>query len=311
MFIMDCIPYRHNLQAEIDSMDTQLLQAFVAVVEHDSFSGAADALHLTQPAVSKRVALLEQQVDRRLFDRIGRRVALTEAGRLLLPRAQAVMRELKAARRDMQDLRGGVRGTLSMAISHHLGLHRLPALLQRFIESYPGVRLDIDFLDSEKAHERVLLGQIDMAVVTLAPTEHLTLKQHTLWHDTLVLAVAAGHPLASRKMVDLQQLSRFRAILPGLDTYTGRIVKALFDAEKLPLDLSMSTNYLETIRMMVSIGLGWSVLPRTLVESPLVELPLRDHTLVRQLGVVTHRQRSLSNAARALLDLLTEETARE
>lgn len=288
-------------------MDTQLLQAFTAVIEQGSFSDAAEALHLTQPAVSKRVALLEQQLDCRLFDRIGRRVALTEAGRTLLPHAQTVLRELAAARRDMQDLRGGVRGTLSMGISHHLGLHRLPPMLRRFIEQYPQVRLDIEFLDSEEAYERVLLGQVDIGAITLAPEERPSLQQQTLWEDELVVAVAAEHPLANSGRLQLRQLSAHRAILPGLNTYTARIVKALFDREQLRLDVAMSTNYLETIAMMVAIGLGWSVLPRSLVdERQLVGLELHGHRLSRQLGLVTHRERSLSNAARAFLGLASE-----
>lgn len=285
-------------------MDTQLLQAFAAVAESGSFSAAAEQLHLTQPAVSKRIALLESQLDCALFDRIGRQIALTEAGRALLPHAQAVLHELRAARRHIQDLRGGVTGLLTMGISHHMGLHRLPPLLQQFTQQYPEVRLDIDFLDSEEAYERVLLGEVEIGVITLAPEEKPSLQQITVWHDELVVTVARNHPLATQKRVTAQALSRHRAILPGLNTYTGRIIKTLFEQQRLPLDVSMSTNYLETIKVMVAIGLGWSVLPRTLVDDQLCALALTGQKLSRNLGVVIHRERSLSNAATAFLRLL-------
>jgi len=109
--------------------------------------------------------------------------------------------------------------------------------------------------------------------------------------------------------LSLHDLSEHRAILPGLNTYTGRIIKGLFDGQRLPLDIAMSTNYLETLKMMVSIGLGWSVLPKTLVDQSLRTLAIRDHVfnehaLSRNLGAVVHRERSLSNAATALLALL-------
>lgn len=289
-------------------MDTQLLQAFAAVAESGSFSAAAEQLHLTQPAVSKRIALLEQQLDCRLFDRIGRQIALTEAGRALLPHAQSVLQELRTARRHIQDLRGGVTGLLSMGISHHMGLHRLPPLLQQFTQQYPQVRLDIDFLDSEEAYERVLLGAVEIGVITLAPEEKPSLQQTALWRDDLVVTVARRHPLAAQKRVTAQALSGYRAILPGLNTYTGRIIKGLFEEQRLPLDVSMSTNYLETIKVMVSIGLGWSVLPQTLVDDSLCALALSGHKLSRNLGVVTHRERSLSNAATAFLQLLLAQT---
>jgi DNA-binding transcriptional LysR family regulator len=285
-------------------MDTQLLQAFAAVADSGSFSTAAVQLHLTQPAVSKRIALLEQQLDCRLFDRIGRQIALTEAGRALLPHAQSVLQELRAAKRHIQDLRGGVTGLLTMGISHHMGLHRLPPLLQQFTQQYPQVRLDIDFLDSEEAYERVLLGQVEVGVITLAPEEKPSLQQITVWCDELVVTVARNHPLAAQKRVTAQTLSGYRAILPGLNTYTGRIIKALFEQQRLPLDVSMSTNYLETIKVMVSIGLGWSVLPKTLADDSLCCLALSGHKLSRNLGVVMHRERSLSNAAAAFTQLL-------
>src|ERR1700710_392239 len=97
----------HSQQESID-MDTQLLQAFASVAEGSSFSIAAEHLHLTQPAISKRIALLESQLDCKLFDRSGRQITLTEAGRALLPHAQLVLQELRSAKRHIQDLRGGV-----------------------------------------------------------------------------------------------------------------------------------------------------------------------------------------------------------
>lgn len=290
-------------------MDTQLLQAFASVAEGGSFSIAAEQLHLTQPAVSKRIALLEGQLDCRLFDRVGRQITLTEAGRALLPHAQSVLQEIRTAKRHIQDLRGGVTGVLTMGISHHLGLHRLPPILKRFTHDYPAVRLDIDFLDSEEAYERVSLGEVEMGVITLAPEAKPSLDQIALWRDELVITVAPDHPLAKQKKLSLHDLSEHRAILPGLNTYTGRIIKGLFDEQRLPLDIAMSTNYLETLKMMVSIGLGWSVLPKTLVDQSLRTLKIRDsvfneHALSRNLGAVVHRERSLSNAAAALLALL-------
>ncbi len=285
-------------------MDTQLLQAFAAVAETGSFSTAAEQMHLTQPAISKRIALLENQLDCSLFDRAGRQITLTEAGRTLLPHAQSVLQELRAAKRHIQDLRGGVTGLLTMGISHHMGLHRLPPVLQQFTEQYPDVRLDIDFLDSEEAYERVLLGEVELGVITLAPEAKPSLQQTPIWKDELVVTVARNHPLASQQRVSARTLSHYRAILPGLNTYTGRIIKTLFEQQKLPLDVSMSTNYLETIKVMVSIGLGWSVLPKTLVDDTLCGLALNGQKMNRDLGVVMHRERSLSNAANAFLKLL-------
>ena len=141
-------------------METNNLNAFVLVAENGSFSAAAQKLHLTQPAVSKRVATLEEQLDTVLFDRIGRTVTLTEAGRALLPHARAVQQELAAAERSVRDLDGDVAGHLRLATSHHIGLHRLPPVLSYFNRQYPGVQIDIEFTDSEQAHEMIGRGEI-------------------------------------------------------------------------------------------------------------------------------------------------------
>ncbi len=127
-------------------------------------------MHLTQPAVSKRVAQLEEQLNAALFDRIGRTISMTEAGAALLPHARAVLLELQAAQQSVRDLAGEVQGTLRLATSHHIGLHRLPPVLSYFSKAYPAVQLDIDFMDSEQAYELTLRGEVELAVVTLAPS---------------------------------------------------------------------------------------------------------------------------------------------
>lgn len=280
------------------------MQAFLAVADSGSFSIAAEELHLTQPAVSKRIAALESQLDSPLFDRLGRTVQLTEAGRALLPQAHNILRAVQQARRSIDDLQGEVSGTLSLGISHHIGLHRLPPVLEAFSKRYPRVRFDIQFMDSEEAYEQINLGRIELGVVTLAPAGSNPLQRRPIWHDQLLIAVSRHHPLASATSVELDVLSQHTAILPGLNTYTGQIVKALFREHALRLDVSMETNYLETIKMMVSIGLGWSVLPHTMIDDSIHPLTLSGVSLQRILGCVYHPERSLSNAANAFVEAL-------
>lgn len=285
-------------------MDINSLNAFIQVAETGSFSEAANRLHITQPAVSKRISSLESQLENRLIDRIGRKVELTPAGATLLPRALAIINELEDTRRSLSNLSGDISGRLNLAISHHLGLHRLPPILREFSQRYPDVTLDIQFLDSEVAYEAVAQGRIELAVITL--TEQVSAKIHaqTIWEDPLAFVAATSHPLAKETKVTLKTLSQHGAILPELNTFTGTITERLFNEQKLPLNVSMTTNYLETIRMMVSLGLGWSVLPITLLNEQLCRLEVENIRLERQLGAIHHTERTLSNAARAMLELL-------
>ena len=284
-------------------MDTQNLKAFLLVAETCSFSQAAEMLHLTQPAVSKRIALLEEQLGAGLFDRIGRNVSLTEAGKALLPHAESVQRELDAAQQSVRDLAGNVAGQLRLATSHHIGLHRLPPVLSHFSKTYPEVHLDIEFMDSEQAYDEIMRGGAELAVVTLAPSSEASLITHPVWHDPLDFMAASDHELLqSGSAPTLASMAGYPAILPGLNTYTGQIIKGLFDQHGLQLQVSMATNYLETIRMMCSVGLGWTVLPRSMRDASLARLPVKDVSLERTLGLVYHRGRSLSRAASAFID---------
>ena len=285
-------------------MDTQNLQAFLLVAQTGSFSLAAERLHLTQPAVSKRVALLEELLGADLFDRIGRTVSLTEAGKALLPHAQRVQQELQQAMQSVQNLEGGVGGELRLATSHHIGLHRLPPVLSHFSQAFPAAHIDIDFLDSEQAYEMIMQGTAELAVVTLAPAEQQNMVTRRVWRDPLDFMVQPGHALASRTNLQLSELSDHPAILPGLNTYTGQIIKRLFDQRKLPLRVSMATNYLETIRMMASVGLGWTLLPRSMQDNTLVSLDIEATHPERTLGCVYHRGRTLSRAAEAFIEVL-------
>lgn len=292
-------------------MDIQNLRAFLLVAESGSFSLAAEKLHLTQPAVSKRVAQLEEELETPLFDRIGRTVRTTEAGDALLPHARAVQREIQAAQQSVRDLAGDVGGRLRLATSHHIGLHRLPPVLSYFSQAYPGVHLDIDFMDSEQAYDLTLRGEVELAVVTLSPDPVAHSVTHAIWADPLDFMAQAGHALSARKTVDLDELSEHPAILPGLNTYTGQIVKGLFDRRGLPMQVAIATNYLETIRMMSSVGLGWTVLPRSMRDDSLVALPVKDARIERTLGVVHHEGHSLSRAAKAFIEALKAQAESE
>ena len=284
-------------------MDNQNLKAFITVAEVGSFSDAAEQLYLTQSAISKRIALLEQQIGKRLFDRIARQVSLTEAGKELLPRARRILQEYENALQAINDLSGEASGTLRLAISHHLGLHRLPPILKQFAQQYPNVTLDIEFMDSEKAYEQVLHGESEVAVITLALESHHNIYSKKIWDDPLRFICAEDHPLAALKKPALKDLAEYPIILPGLNTYTGRIIQNLFQKEGIPLKAPMSTNYLETISTMVEIGLGWSVLPETLVRG-LYVMPFDQVSIERELGYIHHKKRSLSNAAMAFLGLM-------
>jgi len=282
-------------------MDIQNLSAFICVSQQHSFSKAAEQLFITQPAVSKRISTLENELNIRLFDRVGKHIQLTEAGRALLPSALRILAEVDESKRAIGNLNEQVGGRLSIATSHHIGLHRLPPVLRAFTQQYPEVDLDIRFMDSEEACNCVLRGEVELAIATLPEKNWPQLHSQIIWRDPLDIVISNQHPQANLSQMSVAALSKIPAILPSQNTFTRELLEHALGLNQQNLNIAMETNYLETIKMMVSIGLGWSVLPISMLTSDIAIMNIRGIEFERLLGVVNHPQRTLSNAANRLL----------
>ena len=284
-------------------MEINELKAFIAVTENGSFSGAARKIHLTQPAISKRIAHLEERLNQPLFDRIGHQVTLTEAGERLLPHARTILGALQNGLRDVSKLNAKPSGTLRIATSYHVGLHHLPDILKSYYNDYPEVELDLRFMDSEDALAGVEKGDIELAIITLPLELPEHLQAQTLWNDPMQIVCAKDHPLAGSS--DIHDLAEYPAILPDTYTITRQLVESALNNKGLQINVRLSSNHLESIRMMVEIGLGWSVLPETLSSDKLYPCHSDSITFIRDLGIVTHRQRTLTKAAELIIDRMT------
>lgn len=282
------------------------LTAFIKVAETGSFSLASEQLFITQPAVSKRIASLEDHLDIRLFDRIGRQVLLTEAGLKLLPQAKQILQDINQAKSSILELQEEVSGDLKMATSHHIGLHRLPTILKQYQKQFPNVLIEIDFTQSEEAYQQVHKGDVELAVITLANKQEEQIESIAIWSDPLMCVVSHEHPLAQMENVELAQLASYPCVLPNQNTFTRQMVDQVLGKNHLKPNVRMSTNNFETLTMLVSIGWGWSLLPSTLVNDKLKVLKTTELTLERKLGVIYNKQRTLSRSANMMIAMLKE-----
>ena len=285
-------------------MQINQINAFLAVAEFESFSLAAEKLHITQPAVSKRIRQLESNMNTELFDRIGKRSILTPNGRAFKPHAERILHELSSYRSSLSQQQDEPAGILSFATSHHIGLHRLPQRLREFKIRYPQVDLDLHFMDSEDACVAVANNELELAIVTLPELADDKLNCEPIWIDQLVVVMAADHELATVNGIDTRLLLEHAAIMPSLGTFTRKIINNLFSASENRINIILETNYLETIKVMVSANLGWSILPESMVDSSLVSRHLSGLDVRRPLGIVTRKKRTLSLSSNAMIDLL-------
>ncbi|OOS07723.1 transcriptional regulator, LysR family [Moraxella cuniculi DSM 21768] len=287
-------------------MNTINLATFVAVMQTGSISAAAEKLYITQPAVSKRIKNLEDEFGTVLFDTVGRSIIPTDAAHDLLPYVRRWLDDYETCKASLQHAKETVSGRLTIGTSHHIGLHHLAPVLKRFIQTYPAVQLEVRFVDSEEAHKLVLEGEIALAFLTLPPTFDRRLNYHTLWSDPLYFVTGTLSPLAQKSKVSLMQLAHYPAILPAANTFTSQITLAEFAKYNLRPYATMSTNPLESIRMLVSVGLGWSVLPETLINQDLIKIDMAETIeLQRHLGLVTNPNLTRSASMQALLSILS------
>lgn len=285
-------------------MDIAAMQALVAFAETGSFSRASEQLFITQPALSKRIAALEASLGVVLIDRLGRNTRLTEAGENLTDSARRILTDISNSCDSVRSLKHEVAGRLQLATSHHIGIHRLPPILKAYTQACPQVDLDLKFMDSEHACELVSQGRIELAIVTLPESPAENLETQLIWPDPLTIVCANDHPLCGSKNVSPKQLAAHPAVLPARGTVTRGIVLDAIAPHGVNISTSMETNYLETIKMMVSVGLGWSALPESMVDDGLSSLTTKSITMQRQLGSVRLKDRTLSRAATALLELV-------
>lgn len=289
-------------------MDTASLKTFLAIAETGSFSLAAERLYVTQPAISKRIQSLENELGAKLFDRVGRQTILTPAGEVFFNRAQSILQQLEDSQREIDNLSGEVTGTLQIGTSHHIGLHHLPPVLKRLHQQYPELILDIQFMDSEAAYREVLTGKLELGIITIPSLATQELNACIVWEDPLEFVVSKNHILASKlsssRTLNAKELAQYDAILPAKNTYTRQILETAFNKIQCNIKTTLSTNYLETIKMLVNVGLGWSLLPRSMLGKEVVIFQIPRMQLQRNLGIVWHPKRTLSNGARVMMDLL-------
>lgn len=276
------------------------LQAIVCVFEMGSFSLAAQKLNVTQPTISRRIADLEAILDIRLFDRIGPRVIPTDAARLLYPKAKHILLTAEDTHRLFRNLSGKVIGQLNLGMSGYIAESYLRPIMQLFTSKHPEVELNIRlFGNSADAYHLLELNELDLALATLPSTPIPNLKTSILWQDNLVFVVSKSHPLAKIKEMTFDQLVTYPAIVPESGTLTRQIIDNFFAKHQLSIflapQISKPTNF-SVIKMMVSIGLGWSILPTFILDKTFYQLPLASDLLVRNLGISQHAKRTSSNA---------------
>jgi DNA-binding transcriptional LysR family regulator len=288
-------------------MELRHLRYFEAVARLNHVTRAAAELHVAQPALSKQLRDLETELGVALFDRIGRRVQLTEAGMALLPHARAVLAQVDAARAAMAERVGLQRGLATVGAPPTVGTHLLPGALAAFNARYPGIELRLREAGISTLIEQLAAGMTDLAVVAL-PVDDPGLAVAPLFSEELVLAVAPQHGLASRRSTAMAALADEPFVLspPNYELREATLT-ACRQAGFSPR-VVLDGGEMDTLLRFVAAGLGVALVPQLALEgsNDIVSLSISDQKLRRSLAVVWRSDRVASPAARALREFLVD-----
>jgi len=289
-------------------MNIQHLITFSRVKQTGNITQAAIELGITQPAVSKRLAALELQLGSELFFRIGTGLVLTQAGEILSPVCENILKLIADTQHEIQSLGNSLSGKLVIACSHHIGLYRLPQLLAEYKNNFPAVDLQFHFTESEDAYHQVQSGVVDLALLTLPEKADNQVIQKLIWSDEMEIMIANSHPiLKSKHLSDLQKLLKIPAIFTDDTDFTRLMLEQKFSNYQLNKSNNFGANNLELIRMLVESEQGWGVLPTSMRNQKLRSIKLAELSFNRPLGYAHNKQRNLSKTAEEFIQLLLAE----
>jgi DNA-binding transcriptional LysR family regulator len=286
------------------------LKVFEAVARHNSFTRAAEELFLTQPTVSMQVKQLTKAVGMPLFDQVGKRLYLTQAGEELVKTCREVFEKLDQFEMTVADLKGLKQGRLRLAVIT-TAKYFVPRILGPFCKRYPGIDISLQVTNHEQILNRLSENLDDLYVMSQLP-ESIEVTYQPVLENPLVVLAPADHPLAEEKNISLERIAAEPFIMREPGSGTRKSVQSLFDEHKLSLKVQLDLGSNEAIKQAIAGGLGVSILSlhTMALESPGRQLTILDvehFPIERYWYAVYPSGKQLSIVARAFLDYLLNE----
>jgi DNA-binding transcriptional LysR family regulator len=290
----------------IAQVELRQLRYVVAIAHHGGFTRAATELNVAQPAVSQQIRRLETEFGIELFERTSRHVRLTQAGELLLARAQRVLTELSDAREELDQLRGLERGDVSIGAMAGLAPARLrmPAMLRRFRGRYPGVDIHLREETADAMVALLLRDELDLGFAFVGAEASSGLASVALFDEELVVIAPPGHRLAAGRSVRLDRLAGEPLVTFKPGAAVRRAIEHEFAAVGVEPRMAFETDEPTTIRALVAGDLAVSLVPRSFAEQPgpvVAIMRVRPRPLTRTLHLVWREGRRRPPAAEEFL----------
>jgi DNA-binding transcriptional LysR family regulator len=294
-------------------MDLEMLRTFLAVVRLQGMRPAAEALHVTQPAVSARIRELERTLEVRLFERRGRKLLLTTAGQVLLEESRNLLAAADSIQKRLAPLRGQQRGTLRLATIDAVSIYLLPEVYLEYRRAHPEIELLVQVVDSRRVLGALVQGDVDLGFLALPEGDRVPrepqLEFLPFYEDVMVCVASPSHELVGRPRPTLAALASQPLVLYSRGSHTRTCLDREFRAHGLVPQVAMETESPEAMKRLAEVGLGLAILPLAQVRQELADgrlrrLEPRDARFSRTLATVTRRGRRLGPEATSFLEHL-------
>jgi len=291
-------------------MDVRGLEVFLSVAKHLNYTRAGEEVNLSQPSVSVRIRQLETELGVKLFEQLGKKVVLTEAGQVLVPHARRVIAAIEDAKQSIDELQGLERGSLRIGASTTPGMYLIPRVIARFKGRYPKIEIHLGIKDTRQIEAGVINNDYDFGFVGghLVGDEVAVLPWLT---DELVLIVAPDHRLVRKRSIKADTLKKEKFIVRESGSATRAAVLNHLEKSELRIEAIMEMENPESVKKAVQSGLGIALISKFAVETELkakilVAVRVSDLDIRRELKIVYRRDKHLGRAAQAFIEIARE-----
>jgi LysR family hydrogen peroxide-inducible transcriptional activator len=288
-------------------MEIHQLEYFVAIVETGGFSRAAERCNVAQPSLSQQIKKLENEVGYPLFDRLGRKVVLTDAGKMLLPRARTILGELQDIRVEMQTGIQEGHGTLAVGFIPTVAPFVLPAVIRRFSQEFPNATLEVHEDLTDNLVTKIIAAELDVGITSL-PIQNKLIRTEELLTEPLLVAASQKYDIVNRAAIRVKELDDFPFIALSEVHCLGEQVQSFCYQQDVDLNIVCHTAQLSTVQNCVALGLGVSLVPHALALSDrsdqIMYRTISDAVPQRKIAAAVHARRRLSFLGRAFIGMV-------
>ncbi len=284
------------------------LKTFVDAAKTGSVKTTALKKFVTQPAVTQHIHVIEEKLECQLFERRNKKIFLTDAGKILLPYAEGILRQYEEARTRLKEAGGQFSGTIRIATIYSIGLYQLQPIVRNYLKKFPKINIHLEYQPFDKIYEMVANHAVDFGFVSHPRPRH-DIAAEVFDEEKLVLAQSPHHRVLKNKKMPLTGLDRVKFVGFSSEMPTRKAIDGFLKSKDVTPAVVAEYDNIETLKSAVGLGIGCSILPmntlgRELKERTLEIVPVKGLNLTRPIGILYAKEKELMASAEAFYEMV-------